>query len=666
MKHFFPLLTTAALAFTINASAAIEDNYIEKYGRLNLNGKMFNGDPNNRQLSDKDGNAIRLEGWSSSAWMSQWGDCHQKRHLEQMKQWGARVYRGAMFITEEGGYNDNKEEAINQTKTFIDQTAELGMYYICDWHMKEGNPNDEVYSDAPYYFKTISEYVKSKGYIHVLYEICNEPNGCTWSDIKQYADKILPIIQENDPGACVIVGTPQWDQNINEAQENPIQGYDNLNILYSFHYYACSHQQFLSRLVNAAKVIPVFISEWSIADFDPEQQNSRKVESSCYTSAEQLINIANGTAGQQISWCASSFSEKESQASSLMSCENMKLSNTGMEIFSLLPWICCEPPCCLGPCYENLCQEVPGIVDLGRYDMNEEGNVEDMGFGKIGSSYVGGGEGVAYHELNSYSDEKNDRSLCNGAFKQADEDFFFRQDECVDAKACYGFTGQEGWHNLCYIEPEEWIAITLDIQEPGYYSIEALCNFGSKQVFGITSITYNCNLLVDKSNDKELNQIAFVSEVPDHGDENDKYWEWTAPVTDLDTKGDASNYAVLFKETGKHTIKITFQDGIETKPAGDLGPLNFTKVKAYNGLGYDTKNEDYLSFDNSLIFPNPSNGNISVATAGELIITDLIGEVVFSAQVEANTEISTHLKAGNYIAKVKTTNAVKVAKIIIK
>ncbi|MBR4839068.1 MAG: cellulase family glycosylhydrolase [Paludibacteraceae bacterium] len=658
MKKIFSLLTTAALAFSLNAVAGGEDNYINKYGRLKLVGK---------QLSSETGNAIQLKGWSSFGWMSNWGDCHQKGHLQQMKAWGANIYRGAMYV-EEGGYNNDKEGFINQTKTFIDQTAELGMYYLCDWHvLTPGNPNDAAYSDASYYFKTISEYVKSKGYIHVLYEICNEPNGCSWNDIKQYADKILPIIQQNDPGACVVVGTPQWDQNINEAANNPIQGYDNLNILYAFHYYSCSHQQFLSRLENTARTIPIFISEWGIANFDGGQ-GSREVANSCFTSADQLINIADGSAGQKISWCAWSFGEKNEQASSLMSCGSMELSTTGRKVVDLLDggWICCTRS---SQCYENTCQEIPGIVDLGKYNVNTEFDNSDMGFGKVPGSdtYVGGGEGVTYHEENTVSDEVNDRSLCNGAYKWAGEDYAFRQDECVDVSGCYGLANTEGWHNLGYIEPGEWITLTLDITEPGYYSLQALCNPTTKQILGISSVSHRCNLLVDMTNDKELYQIAFVTGLPNHGDENYKYWEWTDPVSNLDDEGDASNYTVLFKEAEpKHTIKIHFLEGVDIEPAGDLGPLKFTKVKAYNGPGYDTKNEDILSYDNSLIYPNPSNGTFSVATAGELTITNLMGEVVYATKVEADTEINTNLKAGNYIARVKTADAVKVAKIIIK
>lgn len=659
MKKFFSILATAALATSMTATAGANDNYIEKYGRLKLVGK---------QLSSESGEAVMLRGWSSFGWMSNWGDCHSKGHLEQMKAWGANIYRGAMYV-EEGGYNNNKSGYIQQTKTFIDQTAELGMYYLCDWHvLTPGNPNDWAYNDAQTYFNEISGYVKQKGYKHVLYEICNEPNGCSWNDIKTYADKVLPTIQQNDPGACVVVGTPQWDQNINEAQADPITKYSGLNLLYSFHYYSCSHQQFLSRLENAARVIPCFISEWGVADFSGGE-GTRDVAQSCYTSADQLINIANGSSGQKISWCAWSFGEKNEQASSLMSCGSMELSPTGKKIVELLGGDPEVKPV-VSACYENTCQEVPGIVDLGKYDTNPESKNEDMGFGKVpgSSTYVGNGEGVVYHEENTVADEDNDRSKCNGAYKWSGDDYAFRQDECVDASGCYGLTNTEGWHNLGYIEPGEWIIITLDVKEPGYYALKALCNPTTHQYFGVGSVSYNCNLLVDMTNDEELDGIAFSTTMENKGNDNWKYWAWHDPVSNLDDEDDASNYAVLFKEAGKHQVKISFMTGIDVDAVGDLGPLEFTKVKAYNGPGYKKESTNVVdnAISSSLVYPNPSNGSFAVAEAGELTITNMVGEVVYSANVAAGVEINTGLAAGNYIATVKTADAVKVAKIVIK
>lgn len=659
MKKFFSLLAAVAMTFSVSVSA---QDYIQQYGRLKLVG---------RQLSSESGQPVQLKGWSSFGWMSNWGDCHQKGHLEQMKRWGASIYRGAMYVAE-GGYNNNKSGYTQQTKTFIDQTAELGMYYLCDWHvLTPGNPNDGTYSDAPNYFREISSYVKSKGYKHVIYEICNEPNGCSWSEIKQYADKVLPIIQQNDPGACVVVGTPSWDQEIDKAVSSPITNYNNLNILYAFHYYACSHSQFLGRLENAAAAIPVFISEWGIAHFSGGE-GSRDISGNCIPDAEKMVNIAANGSRQLISWCAWSFGEKNEQASSLMSCGSMELSPSGNEIVRLIGKDCSDGSCDAPKtaCYEGTCQEVPGVVDLGKYDMNPEAENKDYGFGKTedGKTYVGGGEGVTYHEENTTDDEVNDRSQCNGAYMWAGADYAFRQDECVDASGCYGISNTEGWHNLGYIEPDEWLSITVDVKEPGYYSLKALCNPTTNQQFSINSVTHGGSLLYDMATEEPLTTIAFFSDLTPFNGENWNSWGWLDPVTDLDNQDDAPNHSVLFKEAGKHTIKISFTTGEDIPSAGDLGPLEFTLAKPYNGPGYGdaSNNTDNYTLANDLVYPNPNNGTFKVAESGELTISNLVGEVIFSANVEANAEINANLATGNYIATVKTADAVKVAKVVIK
>lgn len=83
---------------------------------------------------------------------------------------------------------------------------------------------------------------KLKGEKHVLYEICNEPNsGCSWEDIKTYANEVIPVIRENAPEAVILVGTPTWSQKIEKPQNDPITGYD--NIMYTLHFYAATHKE---------------------------------------------------------------------------------------------------------------------------------------------------------------------------------------------------------------------------------------------------------------------------------------------------------------------------------------------------------------------------------------------------------------------------------------
>ncbi|MDE5873697.1 MAG: glycoside hydrolase family 5 protein, partial [Lachnospiraceae bacterium] len=100
----------------------------------------------------------------------------------------------------------------------------------------------------------------------IIYEICNEPNGGTsWSEVKSYAEEIIPIIRKNDPDAIIIVGTPTWSQDVDIAAQDPLD-YD--NVMYAIHFYAATHTD---NIRNKAKTafssgLPIFVSEFSICD----------------------------------------------------------------------------------------------------------------------------------------------------------------------------------------------------------------------------------------------------------------------------------------------------------------------------------------------------------------------------------------------------------------
>ena len=139
------------------------------------------------------------------------------------------------------------------------------MYVIVDWHiLHDSNPLTHK-AEALQFFKEMTE--KLKGEKHVLYEICNEPNsGCSWEDIKTYANEVIPVIRENAPEAVILVGTPTWSQEIEKPQNDPITGYD--NIMYTLHFYAATHKEDLrSKMVNAVEAgTPVFVSEYGLCD----------------------------------------------------------------------------------------------------------------------------------------------------------------------------------------------------------------------------------------------------------------------------------------------------------------------------------------------------------------------------------------------------------------
>ena len=139
------------------------------------------------------------------------------------------------------------------------------MYVIVDWHiLSDSNPN--LYKEtALSFFERIASTYGDKP--NILYEICNEPNGGTsWADIKSYAEIIIPVIRKNDKNAIIIVGTPNWSQDVDIVSEDPITGYD--NIMYAVHFYAATHKDDLRNKVKTAisNGLPVFVSEFSLCD----------------------------------------------------------------------------------------------------------------------------------------------------------------------------------------------------------------------------------------------------------------------------------------------------------------------------------------------------------------------------------------------------------------
>ena len=219
------------------------------------------------RLMGGNGEPIQLKGISTHglAWFSDYINEACFRELRQ--EWNANVIRLAMYTAESGGYctGGNKEQLKNLVRDGVRFAAAQDMYVIIDWHiLSDSNPNTYK-EEAKAFFAEVSDEYKDEN--HVLYEICNEPNGNTsWKDIKAYAEEIIEVIRSNDKDAVILVGTPNWSQYVDQAAADPITGYD--NIMYTLHFYAATHKDDLrGKMVSAVEAgLPVFVSEYGICD----------------------------------------------------------------------------------------------------------------------------------------------------------------------------------------------------------------------------------------------------------------------------------------------------------------------------------------------------------------------------------------------------------------
>jgi endoglucanase len=217
-------------------------------------------------LVDAKGNKVQLKGVSSHG-LQWYPEYINKETLQELRDdWGANVIRLAMY-TNEGGYCSGADR--EQLKQVIDDgvniSNDLGMYCIIDWHILSDCHPVQYQDEAKNFFDEMSK--KYASYDNVLYEICNEPNnGANWDEIKSYADAVIPVIRANDPDAIILVGTPNWSQDVDVVAANPVD--DPTNVMYVCHFYAATHKDDLRNKVKKAisAGTPVFISEFSICD----------------------------------------------------------------------------------------------------------------------------------------------------------------------------------------------------------------------------------------------------------------------------------------------------------------------------------------------------------------------------------------------------------------
>jgi len=217
-------------------------------------------------LVDEKGEQYQLYGMSTHgiAWFPQFVNAETFQYLRD--DWNTNCIRLAMYTYEDGGYctDGNKDELKELVDKGVNTATELGMYVIVDWHILNEETPLKYQDEAAAFFEEMSAKYKDKG--NVIYEICNEPNRSgSWADVTDYANKIIPTIRKNSPNAVIIVGTPTWSQDIQEAAAKPLD-YD--NIMYALHFYAGTHKQDLRN--RAEKYIkeglPVFISEFGTCD----------------------------------------------------------------------------------------------------------------------------------------------------------------------------------------------------------------------------------------------------------------------------------------------------------------------------------------------------------------------------------------------------------------
>jgi len=186
-------------------------------------------------------------------------------------------------------------EETAKIETVIQACIDLGIYVIIDWHNHHAEQQPEV---AKAFFKLMAQ--KYGSYPNVIYEIYNEPLDISWSQVlKPYSEAVIAEIRSVDPDNLIVVGTPNWSQDVDVAALDPI---DDVNVAYSLHFYTGTHREELrtkaTNMLN--KNLPIFVTEYGVSE-------ANALGDIDYIETNRWLHF---TDQNNLSWCTWSVNDK--------------------------------------------------------------------------------------------------------------------------------------------------------------------------------------------------------------------------------------------------------------------------------------------------------------------------------------------------------------------
>ena len=292
LASFLPVVACGGKSDNDAAAEESEPTIVERHGQLKVNGS---------RIVDRNGDSIQLRG-VSFGWHNMWPRFYNKSTVNEIaNDWGADIVRASIGLDlDENTFDKKPEMGYALVDSIVQGAVDNGIYVLIDFHSHANN-----LPLAKEFFSTVSE--KYGNLPNVMYEIWNEPLEVSWQETKDYAEEILPVIRKNAPEAIVIVPTPRWDQNVNEAADDPITS--DKNIVYSLHYYAATHTDYLREQAQYAidKGLPLFMAECA----SMVHTGDGVIDTASW---EKWMNLADDNG---ISWICWSISDKDETCSML-------------------------------------------------------------------------------------------------------------------------------------------------------------------------------------------------------------------------------------------------------------------------------------------------------------------------------------------------------------
>ena len=286
---------------------------VSRHGKLSVN---------NGIIINSKGVPPQLRGISMS-WSIWQGQKYYNHHVVDWlcKDFNVSLLRASMAVQPQGGYLENAEKQEKIITPFIDRCVKNGIYVLIDWH--DHNAEKHL-NEAKIFFGKMAK--KYSGKPNIIYEIWNEPERQSWEVVKAYSIEVIKEIRKFDTENLIIVGSPHWDQDVDIAAKNPIDGFQ--NIAYSFHFYAteASHQEGLRKKADFAisQKLPLFVTEWGVGEANGNGEFS----------VEKTDTWVNWMEKNKLSWANWNITDKKETTAILMPGASI---NGGWKTTSLTP-----------------------------------------------------------------------------------------------------------------------------------------------------------------------------------------------------------------------------------------------------------------------------------------------------------------------------------------
>ena len=286
-----------ALFLLLVGGRATAQTPVSKFGNLRVQGN---------RIVNQSGLLVSLAGnslfWSNAGWG---GEKYYTGNVVGWLQnsWKASVVRAAMGVDESGGYLENPAREKAKVKTVVDACIAAGLYVIIDWHSHHAEQHQ---AEAVAFFQDMARTYGNTP--NVIYEVYNEPLQVSWGGVvRPYAQAVANAIRAIDPDNLIIVGSPNWSQDVDVAAAYPVVG---SNIAYTLHFYAATHKQSLRDKATAAlsRGVALFVTEYGTCE----------ASGNGYVDAASTQEWMNFMKANQLSHCNWAFNDKAESSSALV------------------------------------------------------------------------------------------------------------------------------------------------------------------------------------------------------------------------------------------------------------------------------------------------------------------------------------------------------------